>query len=239
MAERKGKGKAKRQRKTPKKRAPKAEQRKANGEAVKEDLQQSTGKEVVPWGHLIALEAEQTTGRSAKTAMELMTRNSEIFRGYLRGLSPETLAETYSLTPRSIKEIVAEYKKVGIRVTDLDAMEIIEDHILRVDAMIDELAAHSAREKGTGRTAAIRARLEAMRERIDVLQSVGVLPQDLGTIGVQLDLRVVGQLFVRALERRNLAEPSLLDELADIIEGRQDPDEVVDAEVVGEETLAA
>lgn len=224
MAERKkkaaGKGKAKR--KAPAKRSSnkrprkkKAEQRQEEGQAVQEDLRDG---EVVPWGHLDA-------GKKL-SALDQMKRDSEIFRSSLRGLSPETLAETFQLSPRRIREIVKEWRAQGVALSDLDQGELIEEHVSQVNEVISELAAHASREKGPGRTAAIRARLEAMRERFKVLQEVGLLPQDLGTIGVQIDIRAMGMLVIRALEKRGYDEPELMEELADIAEGKQHPDEI-------------
>lgn len=238
MAEAKGrkaKG-TKRKRKAPaKRRKPKAEKRtpaevKADGQAVAVDVAEEPPEvdpATLPWAHLpeslTVKETEQ--GRRPMSALEITHRNGQIFRGWLRGLRPETLAETYGLQPRAIEKIVAQWKEHGGSVIGADPMQIIEDHVLRLDAIVDELAAVAAKEKGgSGRVAAIRARLEAMTKKIEFLQQVKILPQDLGTIGVQIDLRAVGLLLYEALEKRGLAEPDLLDELADIIEGKRATD---------------
>lgn len=240
MAEAKGrkaKG-TKRKRKAPaKRRKPKAEKRtpeelKADGQAVAADVAEAdpdVDPETLPWAHLpdVVTEGpaeEGETGRKPLTALQITQRNGQIFRSWLRGLQPETLAETYGLKPRAIEKIIAEWKKAGGTVIGQDPMQIIEDHVLRLDSIVDELAAVAAKEKGSGRVGAIRARLEAMTKKIEFLQQVKILPQDLGTIGVQIDLRAIGLLLYEALERRGLAEPELLGELADIIEGKRETD---------------
>lgn len=234
---RKAKGTKGTKRKAPVKRRRKAkakkrtpEEVKADGQAVAVDVVEATPEvdpETMPWAHLpdeVLETGDEETGRRSMTALEITQRNGQIFRSWLRGLQPPTLAETYGLKPRAIERILAEWKKHGGSVIGQDPMEIIEDHVLRIDSIVDELAAVAAKEKGSGRVSAIRARLEAMTKKIEFLQQVKILPQDLGTIGVQIDLRAVGLLLYEALEKRNLAEPDLLDELADIIEGKRATD---------------
>lgn len=239
MAEAKGRkaGTKKRSRKKAptKARKPKAEKRSAkqvkeDGQAVAADVAAETPEvdpATLPWAHLadeVTETGDAETGRRSMTALEITQRNGQIFRSWLRGLKYETLAETYGLKPRAIEKIVAQWKEHGGSVVGADPMQIIEDHVLRLDAIVDELAAVAAKETGSGRVAAIRARMEAMVKKIEFLQQVKILPQDLGTIGVQIDLRAVGLLLYEALEKRNLAEPDLLDELADIIEGKRSTD---------------
>lgn len=233
MAERQAKGTKKGKRKAPaKRRKPKAEKRtpeevREDGQAVVDDVAEEPDPDTLPWAHLgdeVAVVDDEKTGRRAMTALEITQRNGQIFRSWLRGLRVETLAETYGLKPRAIEKILAQWKEHGGAVIAQDPMQIIEDHVLRLDAVVDELAAVAAKEKGSGRVAAIRARLEAMKAKIEFLQQVKILPQDLGTIGVQIDLRAVGLLLYEALEKRGLAEPELMAELADIIEGKRTPE---------------
>jgi hypothetical protein len=231
---RQAKGTKKGKRKAPaKRRQPKAEKRtpeeiREDGQAVAADVATTEpDPETLPWAHLadeVAVVDDKETGRRSMTALEITQRNGQIFRSWLRGLRVETLAETYGLKPRAIEKILAQWKEHGGAVIGQDPMQIIEDHVLRLDAVVDELAAVAAKEKGSGRVAAIRARLEAMKAKIEFLQQVKILPQDLGTIGVQIDLRAVGLLLYEALEKRGLAEPELMGELADIIEGKRTPE---------------
>lgn len=219
-----GRPKAKRPNAGPKPKKRTDAEKAADGKAVVKAAQPEHVADIPLEELLGRIEEEQDKVRRIQgvkmSALERYERDGQIYRGFLRGLMPDTLAQTFELSVKQIERIVSEWKKRAVAAAKQGPEEIIEEHVLRLDSLIDELAAHSAREKGTGRTAAIRARLEAMSRRIEFLQSVGVLPRDLGQIGIQIDLRSMAEQLYRALEKRGLAEPDLLGELADIIDGK-------------------
>lgn len=134
---------------------------------------------------------EHERGPSSGNRLEQVQRDTEIFRAAMRGLQPETLAPAYGLQASTVREIIKRMGKEARRISDQDPAEILQEHIWMLDAAIDELAAIAAKEKGSARVAAIRARLDAMRDKVQTLQSVGYLPYDLGMLGVRIEVKAL------------------------------------------------
>jgi hypothetical protein len=136
------------------------------------------------------------------TALEQAQRDNEIFRAWLRGASAVTLAATFDLSVEAIANVLKATKADTLAMSRGRApIEIVEDWLLRMEAAVDELAQVSARESGSVRVAAIGKRLEAMSKLIEVMQSTGILPHDLGTLRIDLDARKVSAQLLAIFNR--------------------------------------
>lgn len=136
------------------------------------------------------------------TAIEKGIRDGEIFRAWLRGASIPTLAASYDLGHHATRRIIKEQKgDLGAMFRGQQPVEIIEDWLLRMEAAIDELAQAAAKSRGSARITAISRRLDAMTKVVDVMQSTGILPNDLGTLRVELDARKMATDIVEIFDR--------------------------------------
>lgn len=152
------------------------------------------------------------------TLEERQNRDMEMFRGYLRGLLPSTLAMTYGLGERRVREIIKRQRESIRPLTTQRAEDVLQDYLLALDAMIDELAAVSAGLTGGARVSAIGQRLAAMKEKRDVLQGVGVLPADLGQMQAQLTAMQAARAILEVLDKNDTDE-AVMDQILEVIEG--------------------
>ena len=128
-------------------------------------------------------------------------RDIEIFRAWMRGLGVPTLAATYGLSERTIQRSLAEKKlqaSDGL-LTDT-AEEVLVEHLLRIEGLLDELATRAAQEKGSAGVSAVLGKLAVLKEKREVLQEVGVLPHDLGTMHVKLDVQRIAAGLIAIFE---------------------------------------
>lgn len=139
-----------------------------------------------------------------------------------RGIRYSTLARQYDLSKRSIIRIVTEQREKHHTelVTDADPMTFIQETLGQYEAGIEELALLASNTNHpTVKVAAIRTRIEAVKGRLELLQAVGVVPQNLGTIRVETDAREIARLIVNVLEAFDDGEGGW----------RSNPDTVMDA----------
>jgi hypothetical protein len=88
-----------------------------------------------------------------------------------------------------------------------DAIAIIDELVLGLQGAIRELAwvAHTAKHD-SARVGAIRARVDAMEKLAGLLQSVGVLPMNLGKLRVELDVRFLADTILEVLTEEAVPE---------------------------------
>lgn len=196
MAEKKkaGKRKTKPRKAAAKKRT--AKQREVDAEAVAKDLTHQP----------------EATGRGS--SKEIVERNVEIFRASMRGLQPESLAPLYNLSAETIRTIVRDMRREIGRLDKIAATEIIEEYVLGLEAGIDELAAVSAQSKGSARVAAITARLQAMRDKIKVMQETGYLPRELGTMNVRISIDEMTRKAIKVLQENKVPTKVMVEMMA-------------------------
>lgn len=157
-------------------------------------------------------------------------RDVEIWRGSCRGLLPSTLALTYGISEDSVRRIIRTQREKAAAGLNRNPVEVVEDYLLQLDAMIDELAAVSAQNDGSARVSAITARLNTMKEKREVLQQV-VLPADLGVMAEQTELVQVAHGIVSILQEADV-DPEVMSKIIDLVDPEAEAEDVTDAEVV-------
>jgi hypothetical protein len=134
---------------------------------------------------------------------ERAARDAVIVAAADRGIRFGTLARQYGLSKRRIIEIVSQQRQqhhVDL-VSKADPMTFIQETLGQYEAGIEELAMLAANSaQPSVKVAAIKTRMEAVRGRLELLQAVGVVPQNLGTIRVETDAREIARLIVNVLE---------------------------------------
>ncbi len=170
---------------------------------------------------------------------ERLKRDAAIIQLLNRGISPESAGAQFGLSGSRVRRLKKEWMTTAPDQQDLDPSGLVRDTMANYEAAIEELALVAARSgHGPTKVAAIRVRLEALRGRMELLQSVGVVPHDLGQIRVLDDAQFVARQIADVFERFGVSD-EVTDAVLDVIEGRQPqlpPGDVVDAEVVEETT---
>lgn len=149
------------------------------------------------WGAMVC-ELEDAAAVAAEAAPEFETREVEVYRAHLRGLAPETLAATYEMDTAAVRKIIA--KVAG-------SESAIEGHLRRIDAAVDELALVAAREDGSARVSAIKARTDLLDKRLGTLRGLGLAGTDAGALLVvnrrgEVDVHPYVREYQVAVERR-------------------------------------
>jgi hypothetical protein len=135
------------------------------------------------------------------TAQERVRRNAEVFNARARGLSWATIAAQTNLSERQCRRIFAEHREASGSLADLDASEIVRDTLDAYDAAIEDLAllADSSTHDGA-RLGAIRARLDAVTSRWELMQAIGVLPANLEQLWPEWDAQRVARRIIDVLD---------------------------------------
>ena len=162
-------------------------------------------------------------------------RDAELWRGSCRGLLPSTLALTYGISEDHCRRIIREQRQKAAEGMTRNPAQTVEDYLFQLDAMIDELAAVSAQNKGSARVTAISARLTAMKEKRDVLQQVNLLPRDFGQIADREELVQVAHGIVSILQSADVP-PEVMNEIIALVDPQAEAEDVTedvtDADVV-------
>lgn len=113
----------------------------------------------------------------------------------IRGIPIAEIATTHKLKPAEVQKRIAARRENLPRLLDLDAAKIIENFVVELQVSIGDLEAIAAAAlDGNNLNAAVGAkdRANKAREQLkELLQSVGALPHDLGTLTWVIDIRAV------------------------------------------------
>jgi hypothetical protein len=134
-------------------------------------------------------------------AAEKAARDEDIVRGRASGYTVGTLATRYGLDERHVRRILREHRERQPPLTArFDHIEVAMDSLDQLDYVIEELAelADAANQEAV-RLGAIRSKLTAMRDRWSLLQAVGLLPNDLGSLADEIDVRMMVEIVSQFL----------------------------------------
>lgn len=183
------------------------------------------------------------------TAREITERNDKIIAAKSRSLSDQQVADSLGISTSTVQAVMADFRKKGPQLREVDPVEIIEQSIFELRGNIEELAYIAAMDKQNSvRVGAIRTQLLARQHMHALMQATGVLPHDLSSLKVDLDVRAFSATVLRVFES-NGVDPDVVNKVMGEIAkaaGRRPPpaaaeiaekaeEEVVDAEVVEDE----
>jgi hypothetical protein len=157
------------------------------------------------------------------TSHERAQRNVRIIEARARGLSWPRIAHMHGISDRQARRIVADYRASGPALHDRDPVEIVEETLEAYETAIADLVvlAEETNHDST-RLGAIKARLDVYQARNELLRTIGVLPSDLGSLHVAIDLSQIAGRLVALFEHAQVPE-RVKAEILDAIDPRADP----------------
>lgn len=192
-------------------------------------------------------ETADITESRALTVQEREERDAAIFRGKCLGLMDTTLAETYGVSVATVQRVCQVQRRAVRKGVSLRAVDIFDEYMLQLDAMIDQLARISS---STGAQAAVKVsaigkRLEVLREKREALVAVNAFPKDMGQVGNMLDNLQMAQAITNVLDSAGV-DDEVLDKIIDLLDPAPGgveqiegvAEDVTDAEVVEDEVAA-
>ena len=154
------------------------------------------------------------------SALDKERRNIELVLLARRGVSTDALAVRFDLSPDSVRRIVKAWQDRQPPVQELDASDIVRETLEGYNAAIEELAEYALDQgHGAGKVGAVRVRLEALRGRLELLQSLGVVPLELGTLRLADDWIRVARIVVQVLDAWEVDDRVQM-AIIDAVEGR-------------------
>lgn len=154
------------------------------------------------------------------TAREKTERDAAIFAARARGLGWARIAGDHGVSERQAQRIYAEYRTARPSPIALKPVEVVEEVLESLSAAVEELAELSASTGHDGtRLGAIKARVEVLTTRTDLLMDVGVLPRDLGRLGREMEVQELVQTIGRVFDDHGVP-PEVEDALCEALEGR-------------------
>lgn len=141
--------------------------------------------------------ARGKTKRPSKrlSAAQRSALDSQMVAEQIRGIPLTEIGITHKLKPTEVSKRIKARRENLPRLLDQDAAEIIENFVVELQVSIGDLEAIAAAAlDGSNLNAAVGAkdRANKAREQLkELLQSVGALPHDLGTLTWVIDIRAV------------------------------------------------
>jgi hypothetical protein len=135
------------------------------------------------------------------TNAEREARNAELIRDKLRGQGWTYLTAKYNLTERHCKDIYQTWREQNqATYQGRDPIAIVHGMLDRLEAWVEQLA-EVADNTATEATeiAAINAQMNALTRTAELMQATGILPHDLGTLRLELDVQTLAVRLVTVL----------------------------------------
>ena len=153
--------------------------------------------------------------KSGVKVWERVERNLAIVERRMRGDRWEDIANDHGVTIRRCKQIVEAYRASNPTLRHHDPVEVVDEllegYAADIRALNETYDKANLANNVSGAVGAVNARMNA-RERIaELLQAIGVLPHDLGTMHLIIEGRVVAEKVFAVLERYELPEAIFAD----------------------------
>jgi hypothetical protein len=145
---------------------------------------------------------ERKRGRKpGMTDGERLERNAELVRDRARGQGWAYLAEKYGLQVIQCRRIYNEHREeFQATYEGRDPIQIVHSMLDRLESWVEQLAEvadSSAIE--TVKISAINAQLNALTRTAELMQATGILPHELGTLRMELDVQTLAVKLVTVL----------------------------------------
>lgn len=166
------------------------------------------------------------------TLSERADRHKDIVAAWLRGLGPTQIADTFNLSERHVYRIIEEFRESQPAVNDQDPVEILQEKLMRLEAAAQEYALIAQTTSNEQiRVGAIAKRLDAYQQATELMQKTGVLPNNLGTLAITMDVKKLAKRVVDAVEQMDLSD----DQAQKLLEAITGEPMIVEADVIEEE----
>jgi capsule polysaccharide export protein KpsE/RkpR len=146
----------------------------------------------------------------AKNAAEKVERDRQIVAAKARSLSDATVADTFNVDESTVREVMAQWRESQPNLKTIDPIEVVEQVLFELRGSIEELALVSSTTKNDNvRVGAIKARIDALDKMTSLMQATGVLPNDLGTLKVDMDVRAFAATVLRVFTEEQVPEETV------------------------------
>jgi hypothetical protein len=138
-------------------------------------------------------------------------RDLEIIGARAAGYTVSTIARRHGLDERHVRRILQEHRQRQPPLTTrFDPAQIAMETIEQLDHIVEELAELAAQASQEAvRLGALRTKLVALRDRTSLLQSLGLLPADLGVVADQIDVRLSIEIISKFLVEQNVPRDAI------------------------------
>lgn len=135
------------------------------------------------------------------TEKEREARNAELVRDKLRGQDWVYLSTKYDLSVRQVKDIYQAWREQNqATYQGRDPIAIVHGMLDRMESWIEQLAeVADATATDMTKIAAINAQMAATTRAAELMQATGILPHDLGTLRLELDVQTLAVRLVTVL----------------------------------------
>lgn len=141
----------------------------------------------------------------AKNAAEKVERDKQIVAAKARSLSTPTVAKTFNVSEATVEKVMAEYRKSQPSLRSIDPIQVVEETIFELRGAIEELALLSSSSKQDAvRVGAVAKRVDTIDKLTKLMQTTGVLPNDLGTLKVDMDVRAFASVVLRVFKEAEI-----------------------------------
>lgn len=156
----------------------------------------------------VFLEAEVDEASARLGVKEQYERNLDIVAMRVRGKPWSVIAAKHNLKVRRCQYIFAEWKSLNPTLRHHDPIDIVDELLYGYQAVLQDLAedVDKAPPGSAQRVGANNSKLRAYREMAELLQAVGALPNDLGTLSLLVDGQITADRIITVLERHGVPE---------------------------------
>lgn len=154
--------------------------------------------------------APRKRGRKSITNAERAERDAALVRDRLRGQSWPYLSSKYDLTVRACREVFDRWREQNQPTYQgRDPIHIVHSMLDRLESWVEQLAeVADSTASASVQINAINAQLNALTKTAELMQATGILPHDLGTLRIELDIQTLAVRLVQVLTE-NGASPQM------------------------------
>lgn len=140
--------------------------------------------------------------RKNLTAVEQVERNETLAMDKLRGASWEKLMVKYDLSESQVKRCFKAWRQANApKLREKDPFEIVWESVERYEQWIEQLADIALdADQDSAKVGAINSQARLQAQRDELLQKSGILPQNLGKLKVEHDIRYIAQAIVKVFD---------------------------------------
>jgi len=135
----------------------------------------------------------------------------DVYGIWLRGARPETAAKLFGISVEQASEIIRRAVARQPSPENQSPVDIIREHLARVDSAIEELGLIASKEKDLVHIRAIEGRYNALKHKFEVYQAMGVLPADLGQMGIVYNGVKTANRLIDVLEEHDVLTEEILE----------------------------